>query len=169
MAGVPGLEPRLTEPESVVLPITPYPTATCGSRPEVPVSDGRPRSAVSGNRIRGSLAGDAGAGGEAGREELADEEFREVGEGLDDVDARGGGGVVVAAVEPDAVQAGVLGADGVDVEAVADVDRFGRGDVQLVAGGVEDRRVGFGAAELAGDDDGVEEAADAKVAELGAL
>ena len=25
-AGVPGLEPRLTEPESVVLPITPYPT-----------------------------------------------------------------------------------------------------------------------------------------------
>src|SRR5690606_1313401 len=26
-AGVPGLEPRLTEPESVVLPITPYPTA----------------------------------------------------------------------------------------------------------------------------------------------
>src|SRR3954451_22803437 len=24
-AGVPGLEPRLTEPESVVLPITPYP------------------------------------------------------------------------------------------------------------------------------------------------
>ena len=27
-AGVPGLEPRLTEPESVVLPITPYPTKT---------------------------------------------------------------------------------------------------------------------------------------------
>jgi hypothetical protein len=26
LAGVPGLEPRLTEPESVVLPITPYPT-----------------------------------------------------------------------------------------------------------------------------------------------
>ena len=26
-AGVPGLEPRLTEPESVVLPITPYPMA----------------------------------------------------------------------------------------------------------------------------------------------
>src|SRR6478609_1879882 len=25
LAGVPGLEPRLTEPESVVLPITPYP------------------------------------------------------------------------------------------------------------------------------------------------
>ena len=24
-AGVPGLEPRITEPESVVLPITPYP------------------------------------------------------------------------------------------------------------------------------------------------
>ena len=27
-AGVPGLEPRLTEPESVVLPITPYPNGT---------------------------------------------------------------------------------------------------------------------------------------------
>src|SRR5699024_8075614 len=26
-AGVPGLEPRLNEPESLVLPITPYPTA----------------------------------------------------------------------------------------------------------------------------------------------
>ena len=25
MAGIPGLEPRLTEPESVGLPITPYP------------------------------------------------------------------------------------------------------------------------------------------------
>jgi hypothetical protein len=29
-AGVPGLEPRLTEPESVVLPITPYPNC-CGA------------------------------------------------------------------------------------------------------------------------------------------
>jgi hypothetical protein len=52
-AGVPGLEPRLTEPESVVLPITPYPTrcplpdppsgpepapGTDISRPRVPVS-----------------------------------------------------------------------------------------------------------------------------------
>src|SRR4051794_23317571 len=27
-AGVPGLEPRLTEPESVVLPITPYPNGS---------------------------------------------------------------------------------------------------------------------------------------------
>src|SRR5690349_7895167 len=26
MAGVPGLEPRMAEPESAVLPITPYPT-----------------------------------------------------------------------------------------------------------------------------------------------
>ncbi len=26
MAGVPGLEPRMTVPETVVLPITPYPT-----------------------------------------------------------------------------------------------------------------------------------------------
>src|SRR5665811_2305954 len=37
-AGVPGLEPRLTEPESVVLPITPYPMGyrrpVRGSRPE---------------------------------------------------------------------------------------------------------------------------------------
>src|SRR5690606_14047812 len=33
-AGVPGLEPRLTEPESVVLPITPYPTACGSSRSE---------------------------------------------------------------------------------------------------------------------------------------
>ena len=28
LAGVPGLEPRLTEPESVGLPITPYPMGT---------------------------------------------------------------------------------------------------------------------------------------------
>src|SRR5699024_154661 len=40
-AGVPGLEPRLTEPESVVLPITPYPigvprlrTPACGLNPQ---------------------------------------------------------------------------------------------------------------------------------------
>src|SRR3954453_2009574 len=33
LAGVPGLEPRLTEPESVVLPITPYPKGV--SRPLV--------------------------------------------------------------------------------------------------------------------------------------
>lgn len=39
-AGVPGLEPRLTEPESVVLPITPYPK---GYRFPVAV-DGRPRA-----------------------------------------------------------------------------------------------------------------------------
>ena len=30
VAGVPGLEPRLTEPESVGLPITPYPITTMG-------------------------------------------------------------------------------------------------------------------------------------------
>ena len=27
-AGIPGLEPRMTEPETVVLPITPYPNVT---------------------------------------------------------------------------------------------------------------------------------------------
>ena len=32
-AGVPGLEPRLTEPESVVLPITPYPNWVSVSAP----------------------------------------------------------------------------------------------------------------------------------------
>jgi hypothetical protein len=35
-AGVPGLEPRLTEPESVVLPITPYPTKGAGPAPTDP-------------------------------------------------------------------------------------------------------------------------------------
>ena len=46
-AGVPGLEPRLTEPESVGLPITPYPK---GSRPPLAAGwagaaqDSRPRS-----------------------------------------------------------------------------------------------------------------------------
>src|ERR1700722_3772554 len=32
LAGVPGLEPRLTGPEPVGLPITPYPNAAAGSR-----------------------------------------------------------------------------------------------------------------------------------------
>ena len=32
MAGVPGLEPRTTEPESAVLPITPYPNARSEDR-----------------------------------------------------------------------------------------------------------------------------------------
>ena len=31
MAGVPGLEPRMAEPESAVLPITPYPIGTHNS------------------------------------------------------------------------------------------------------------------------------------------
>ena len=31
VAGVPGLEPRLTEPESVGLPITPYPIDAAGA------------------------------------------------------------------------------------------------------------------------------------------
>src|SRR5687768_18473144 len=31
-AGVPGLEPRLSEPESLVLPITPYPMGVTASR-----------------------------------------------------------------------------------------------------------------------------------------
>ena len=31
-AGVPGLEPRLTEPESAGLPITPYPTTMSSIR-----------------------------------------------------------------------------------------------------------------------------------------
>jgi hypothetical protein len=35
-AGVPGLEPRLTEPESVVLPITPYPTRCPSPAPTDP-------------------------------------------------------------------------------------------------------------------------------------
>lgn len=30
-AGIPGLEPRMTEPETVVLPITPYPNVTWSS------------------------------------------------------------------------------------------------------------------------------------------
>ena len=38
-AGVPGLEPRTTEPESAVLPITPYPTGVAGQ----PVSRAAPR------------------------------------------------------------------------------------------------------------------------------
>ena len=42
LAGVPGLEPRLSEPESLVLPITPYPSAFGGpgrSRFPVPLGD----------------------------------------------------------------------------------------------------------------------------------
>src|SRR3954468_13738749 len=35
-AGVPGLEPRLTEPESVVLPITPYPMGVQALEPVPP-------------------------------------------------------------------------------------------------------------------------------------
>src|SRR5690349_3872233 len=33
LAGVPGLEPRLSEPESLVLPITPYPKGSSTSSP----------------------------------------------------------------------------------------------------------------------------------------
>ncbi len=34
-AGVPGLEPRTTEPESAVLPITPYPNGQTGAGPTI--------------------------------------------------------------------------------------------------------------------------------------
>ena len=37
MAGVPGLEPRTTEPETAVLPITPYPTGHDRNRADDPV------------------------------------------------------------------------------------------------------------------------------------
>src|SRR3954447_20175634 len=40
-AGVPGLEPRLTEPESVVLPITPYPMGVQALGPVPPVNSTR--------------------------------------------------------------------------------------------------------------------------------
>ena len=35
MAGVPGLEPRLTEPETVGLPITPYPNSRNATGPSL--------------------------------------------------------------------------------------------------------------------------------------
>src|SRR5215203_5527411 len=35
-AGVPGLEPRLTEPETVGLPITPYPMGAESGQPRIP-------------------------------------------------------------------------------------------------------------------------------------
>ena len=39
-AGVPGLEPRLTEPESVGLPITPYPIALIVREKRKPIHEG---------------------------------------------------------------------------------------------------------------------------------
>jgi hypothetical protein len=41
-AGVPGLEPRTTEPESAVLPITPYPKAPAGTGPSASLAHDGP-------------------------------------------------------------------------------------------------------------------------------
>ncbi len=65
VAGVPGLEPRLTEPESVGLPITPYPIGTsrcrsapCGTGeklyPPAPHRPNRGPETASGLRLRAS-------------------------------------------------------------------------------------------------------------------
>jgi hypothetical protein len=51
-AGVQGLEPRLTEPESVVLPITPYPIGVSLSARPSRRSDGDPRMNLTGPNTR---------------------------------------------------------------------------------------------------------------------
>ena len=66
-AGVPGLEPRMTVPETVVLPITPYPTVSASLRreplgpPRIPARNRLklyPRPTASANPSDGRASGD---------------------------------------------------------------------------------------------------------------
>src|SRR3954470_1015366 len=70
LAGVPGLEPRLTEPETVGLPITPYPMGGTSRRRRRPYPTARGRVAPTPGRpvsLRAPVRGRRASGGPAPR------------------------------------------------------------------------------------------------------
>ena len=72
VAGVPGLEPRLTEPESVGLPITPYPiSCSCLNLLDSERPLGSNRSAVT--KYRGRLQRATRASDSCDRHRLAED------------------------------------------------------------------------------------------------
>ena len=75
-AGVPGLEPRLTEPESVVLPITPYPTGC--PYPGPPISPNQHRARMVVDRLCRLPLGCPG-GGIYGSPPASNDQRREIG------------------------------------------------------------------------------------------
>src|SRR5947209_7127793 len=65
-AGVPGLEPRLTEPESVGLPITPYPKGVDPSSTADRADDKLYRTVPSASKTRSLTRAAGGVGGRRG-------------------------------------------------------------------------------------------------------
>src|SRR5690349_12497807 len=59
-AGVPGLEPRMTEPETVVLPITPYPKGFHSERRLAAFCGGEPSGNVTGRPPNPQIGSSAG-------------------------------------------------------------------------------------------------------------
>src|SRR5699024_7941456 len=153
-AGVPGFEPRLTEPESVVLPITPYPN---GTPPDVvPGKNTKPyRDAAD---TRGPLP----RNGYADPPELAHQQLRAPVESCHhrDIQKPGIRLAHATAVQPDAGQPRSLCTTRVGRQLLADVCCFRRLTAEFGADPLKHHRVGFTHPEFPRDRDVVEVPAD---------
>src|SRR5215470_1894190 len=130
-AGVPGLEPRLTEPESGVLPITPYPMGVSPQAAADPNADGT--RAAGGTQNPAARRGAPRPNPPARAEDLRDTPEPEQGRNLvQPADHRHALRVRPRAadpvpVQPDTDQPGIACATGVDVQLIADICGLGGG------------------------------------------